>query len=256
MGSLKAVILGLVQGLTEFLPISSSGHLALAQNLLGFKEPQLFFDVMLHLGTLLAVIAVFRSEIWEILRGRRWGMVWMILLGTVPTTIIGLLLKDVVEKTMVNVYAVLGMLALTGSILLISSWLTKNLNPQKDVDPLRAFGIGIAQGIAVIPGISRSGITISTAMMSGVEPEKAARFSFLLAIPAILGASVLEAKEVNLSGISPLPLVLGVISAFISGYVAIKVLLSTLKRGKFQIFGYYCLSVAALSLFYLVAHRL
>jgi len=252
---LKAAVLGLVQGLTEFLPISSSGHLALAQHLLGFKEPQLFFDVMLHLGTLIAVLAVFHRDVADLLRGRDMRTLIGIAIGTVPTAIIGVGLKGAVEAAMTNVYLVAGMLAVTGIVLITSSKLSRG--SEGKVSPLKALGIGVAQGLAVMPGISRSGLTISTGMLIGIRSDEAARFSFLLAIPAILGASALEMRDATASGLPLSSLLIGTSAAFISGYAAIKLLLSSLRRGKFQLFGYYCLCVALVAaLAKLLLHRL
>lgn len=255
MSPLEAAVLGLVQGLTEFLPISSSGHLVLAQHLLGLKEPQLFFDVMVHLGTLIAVLAAFRQDIADLLRGRDPGTLLAIAIGSVPTAIIGLALKRAVEMAMTSVYLVAGMLAVTGLVLIASSRLSRGSEGR--VDPLKALGIGVAQGLAVMPGISRSGLTISAGMLIGIRPDEAARFSFLLAIPAILGASALEAKDATASGLPLSSLLVGTSAALASGYAAIKLLISSLRRGRFQLFGYYCLLIASASaLAELLSHRL
>ncbi|MCD6507947.1 undecaprenyl-diphosphate phosphatase [Candidatus Poribacteria bacterium] len=249
MSFIEAISLGVVQGLTEFLPVSSSGHLALAQHYLGLREPQLFFDVMVHVGTLMAILLAFREDVLRILRGKDWYLFGMICLGTVPTAVIGFTLRRFVEEAMIRVWIVSAMLLVTGIVLISSSLIARKAIKKLDrVTPLRSLAVGVAQGVAVIPGISRSGMTISSALALGVKGEEAARFSFLLSIPAILGAALLEVKDIGANEIQIAPTLSGMIAAFISGFIAIKLLISMLRRGRYTVFGYYCVAIAFLSL--------
>ncbi len=264
MTILKAIILGVVQGLTEFLPISSSGHLVLAQSILKITEPPLFFDVMLHFGTLMAVVVFFWKDIWEILSGifgrdpnigrstshyetkysaRRFAL--YIMIGTIPTVIIALILKKTIEDAFANPFLVSITLIITGIILFLSGRIGQR---ERTLNIGSAFIIGIAQGIAAIPGISRSGTTISAGLMLGIDGEKAARFSFLLSLPAILGAAILEFKDVKSVDVSIIAVLLGVLVAFIVGYISIKFLLGIVVRGHFSRFAYYCWAVGVLGI--------
>jgi undecaprenyl-diphosphatase len=261
---LKAIILGIVQGLTEFLPVSSSGHLVLAQSILNITEPPLFFDVMLHFGTLLAVVAFFWRDIWDIISslfGRdpnKSGRIshyktkrsarlffWYIIIGTIPTAIIALILKKTIEKSFSDPMIVSIMLIITGVIL----WFSARVGQRgKELNTTRAIIIGIVQGIAALPGISRSGSTISTALMAGIDGEQAARFSLLLSLPAIFGATILELKDVGSIDIPITPIIIGVLVAFVVGYISINLLVKILKRGHFSVFAYYCWAIGILSL--------
>jgi undecaprenyl-diphosphatase len=270
----EAIVLGIIQGLTEFLPVSSSGHLALAQYFFGITEPQLFFDIMLHVGTLGAIIVVFRRDIRDVFAAivgrepashrmtRKSGRIfaWLIVVGSVPTVIIALLFSMFVEKLFVIPLFVSVMLFTTGVIL----WLSGRFGPifqplppnsnelaarsTRDLNVISALIIGAAQGIATLPGISRSGATISVALMRGVDREEAARYSLLLSVPAILGAVLLELKDIASIDISVWTIIAGAVVAFVVGYVAIKVLLRTLRRGEFSRFAYYCWGIGAVSI--------
>lgn len=227
----------MVQGITEFLPVSSSGHLVILQDLLGWRGPRLEFDVAVHGGTLLAILLFFRSDIGEILRhplGRRG---WLIVVGTVPTALIGLLVHTWGRGVFSSAPLAASFLVLTGCLL----WLTRGRDRHggdQRTEAWKAFLIGVAQGVAVLPGVSRSGATISVGMLLGLERRWAGEFSFLLAIPAIMGAMLLEAKEMA-SAVS-LPLIVGTICAFASGYGALKLLFGMIRRGKFYLFAPYC----------------
>jgi undecaprenyl-diphosphatase len=261
---LKAIILGLVQGLTEFLPISSSGHLVLAQSILKIKETPLFFDIMLHFGTLMAVIVFFWRDIWEILSAlfgrdpnirkstkhyktkysaRRFAL--YIIIGTIPTVIIALILKKTVENAFMNPLLVSIMLIFTGLILFVSG---KFGQKEKSLNVINSLIIGIAQGIATLPGISRSGTTISTALILGIDNEKSARFSLLMSLPAILGATILEIKDIESIDVSIGSIIAGVLVAFITGYIAIKFLVRVLSHGHFSKFAYYCWVIGILGI--------
>ena len=268
MTFLEAIFLGILQGLTEFLPISSSGHLVLAQTFLGLKEPLVFFDVMLHVGTLAAVLVVYREAIGKLAIGgvstlvdtQLWRQpsstlntspelkfISLILLGSIPTGIIAVLFKTELESFFDEVQLVSVMLILTGVILQLPR-LRKYDDPEGKLKTWHAPLIGIAQGCAITPGISRSGTTISLALFLGIPAKTAAEYSFLLSIPAILGAVALKIRDVGDTTI-PLHIVgAGMLAAFIVGYIALRLLLVVLNRGKFSLFSYYCIALGLTSL--------
>lgn len=257
MNIFQAIFLGLVQGLTEFLPISSSGHLVFFQSLFGLKESHLFFDVMVHFGTLLAVVVFFRTDLGQIFRGigsllaqkrtKEEGtklLLW-ILIGTIPTGLMGLLFKDWFESLFAQPKTVGGMLLITGSILFLTRWAKME---EKNIDKmtwLNAVLIGIAQGIAITPGISRSGITISTGLFLGLNRELSGKFSFLLSIPAILGATLLEARKVGMPA-EAWPALLGMAAAFLVGLFSLTFLMKVIRMGKIGNFSYYCFGLGIL----------
>ena len=262
MNILQAIILGITQGLTEFLPVSSSGHLVLLQNIFGIREPELLFDICLHLGTLLAVCVVFMSEIRSILH-TLWSLpallrqskspaklfaeneairiAVLIVAGSIPTGIIGILFHKITDQLFGSVWLVGCMLLVTGTLL----WLTRRVQgkgqPLKGVTITDALIIGVVQGLAILPGISRSGSTIAAALFLGIDREVAGRFSFLLSIPAILGALLVgfESDAIR-STVSGLAILLGTATAGIIGIVALKVLLSLVKKGRLPFFAPYC----------------
>lgn len=255
-------MLGVVQGLTEFLPVSSSGHLVLFQHLFGLVEPELLFDISVHVGTLVAVLGVFFRDILQMLEALvrlpglvrstgGWGPLFithpeirlmaMIVAGCIPTALLGVLFAEVAEQLFGTLWLVGAALLVTGTFL----WFTKRQKAiRRPIAKMRikdALIIGLIQGLAIIPGISRSGATISAALYLGVDRELAGRFSFLLAIPAILGALVLgldsEAFHANMSvGI----IVLGSLTAAVVGYLALVVLLKMVKKGQLHRFAPYC----------------
>ena len=272
MTILEAIVLGILQGITEFLPVSSSGHLVLMQRFLGIKESQVFFDVMLHFGTLGAVIIVYHQLIGSLIRTgfstlfqadfyRRprltvsntphLKLIWLLLLGSIPTGLIALLFRDTLESIFGKPMVVAGMLIITGLILQLSRFGQKR---RQTGTPLQAWHtplIGIAQGLAIIPGISRSGSTISLSLLLGLSSQTAAQYSFLLSIPAILGAVVLKLKDAEAITIAPTVIVVGALTSFIVGYIALRFLLAMLNRGKFSVFSYYCFAlgiIAAMSI--------
>ena len=273
MTFLEAILLGIIQGLTEFLPVSSSGHLVLAQQFLGLKEPLVFFDVMLHVGTLAAVLVVYREAIGKLAIGglstlgnsQFWReprtifntstelkFIWLILLGTIPTGVIAVLFKSELESFFHEVRLVSIMLILTGVILQLPRLRKQDAEDSDDsTDKLKTWHaplIGIAQGCAITPGISRSGTTISLALFLGIPAKTAAEYSFLLSIPAILGAVVLKIRDVGDTTI-PLHIVgAGMLASFIVGYIALRFLLVVLNRGKFSLFSYYCIALGLVSL--------
>ncbi|MBE0433629.1 undecaprenyl-diphosphate phosphatase [candidate division WOR-3 bacterium] len=242
---IEAIILGIVQGLTEFLPVSSSGHLALIENWLGIAEP-MTLSVFLHFGTLIAIIVYFFIPIKELARGiftgDRASLAYLgkIALGTVPIVIAGMFLRSLVDDAFNNMGLVAVLLGVTGGFVLLTGVAPRKQQP---VTWLASIVIGIAQAFAILPGISRSGMTISAGLYSRIDPERAFRFSFLLSIPAILGANLLELK--NVSGITNLPaLFTGMLFSFASGLIALAVLRRTVYR-RFYLFGIYCLILSA-----------
>lgn len=243
MNFIQAIILGIVQGITEFLPISSSGHLVLMVKLFRITEPTLAFDTYLHLGTLVAVFAVFKDDLLAILKKPFQKLTWLLLAGTIPTAIIGLMFKDIFEE-MFHSGSTLGFeFVITGAILLLAGIQKNGRKGLKDTSYLDAAFIGVMQGAAIMPAISRSGLTISGALFRNLDREFAARFSFLLSIPAILGATMLQVKDMvevgGNSGISMGAIVAGALAAALSGYVSIKFMMNILKKGKMKYFAYY-----------------
>lgn len=261
MNTISSIFLGIVQGATEFLPISSSGHLVLFQNLLGFKEPALLLDSSLHLGTLLAICLYFRSDLKSMVREtlsftidlchRRKSVtsigeqpyafltLW-VAMGTLPTLVIGLVFRSFLENLFGSVTVVGIMLVFTGLILAITRLIPKDYNTREKVGLFIALTVGTAQGISLVPGISRSGATIVCGMLCGLERESAARFSFLISIPAIMGAVVLQLTAEGLEKIELLPLISGFICSALVGLVALKILMGMVRKGKLYYFAPYC----------------
>lgn len=270
---LEALILGLVQGLTEFLPVSSSGHLVIGQNLFGLPGPSLLFDVVLHVATLLVVVWYYRGDLATILRqsgtalgalsrGDGWSAVQqalpqfrfacLIAAGTIPTAAIGLVFEGAFERLFASPRAAALMLMLTGLWLSGLALLPHRADfgegrREAQMRYLDALLVGLAQGLALVPGISRSGLTIGAALLVGVERETAARFSFLLSIPSILGALVLRLGEAT-GGVGWLATTLGFLAALVSGYVALALLVRVVKRGRLFWFAPYCFAVGLLAL--------
>jgi undecaprenyl-diphosphatase len=272
MNTTEAILLGIIQGLTEFLPVSSSGHLVLFQQIFGLKEAELFFDVCVHLGTLVAVILVFHREIGNIiaallrllsLSGQKdkflqqlesdpdVKMALLIIIGSIPTAILGLMFHNIADRLFSAPFFTGLMLVVTGLLL----WLTRRARLDGKKTGLAGFSrtkaliIGIVQGLAIIPGISRSGSTISIGLLLGINRETAARYSFLLSIPAIVGAGLLSLKD-GLSQTDPVIRLslLGAVSAALVGYVALKVLLRMVKTGHLYVFAPYCWLVGILAI--------
>ncbi|MDX1762806.1 MAG: undecaprenyl-diphosphatase UppP [bacterium] len=249
-----AIILGLVQGLTEFLPVSSSGHLVIGQHLLNMREPNLAFDVVVHLGTLLAVIVYFWGDIQKILFSLREGgdprwrwVCLLVVVGTIPTGFIGVLFKDVFEEMFASVRVVSFTLIVTGLLLFMADRVRRADRPLSAMKSMDALVIGLIQGLAIVPGISRSGSTIATGLFLKIDADAAARFSFLLSIPAIMGAVTLQSKAIfghalNGSGATFLA---GFLTAAVSGWLAIKLLMAVLKKKRLTLFSIYCWFLAA-----------
>jgi undecaprenyl-diphosphatase len=267
---IEAIFLGIIQGLTEFLPISSSGHLVLFQHLLGWTEPELLFDICVHVGTLAAVIVVFFKDLVLLLKtlmrmptllhsaggfkrllaeNIEVRLMALIVMGSIPTAILGGLFAGVAEQIFSNVSLVGITLLITGTFL----WLTRL--PKGQGRSIAGMGwhhgllIGLAQGMAITPGISRSGATIAVALFLGIDRQTAFRFSFLLSIPAIFGAFVLGLDGENFTGSTPVGLILaGSLSAAVIGFIALKVLSRIVISGWFYCFAPYCWLVGAIAL--------
>lgn len=251
MNLFQALILGLVQGLTEFLPVSSSGHLVLSQELMGVEDSGIAFEVLLHFATLLSVLIFFRGTLWKMLfsilppfkpeLAEERKMIGYLAIGTVPAVVVGLAFKESFESVYENPQVVSLLLLVTGTILFLPRWMARHGSSAVRLPSALAMGIG--QAFAILPGVSRSGSTIVAGMLAGTRSSDAAGFSFLLAIPAIAGAAVLELKGIMDAGISEHDLVnygAGGFVAFASGLVAIYTVLAAVRRGKFEWFGYYC----------------
>ncbi|GMQ93590.1 MAG: undecaprenyl-diphosphate phosphatase [Acidimicrobiia bacterium] len=245
---LDPIFWGLIQGLTEFLPVSSSGHLVLIPALLDRPGPDLATSAMLHLGTLAAVVTYYRSDIARMARFDRPArrLITLILIGTVPAVILGLLFEDQVEELVAEPRKVALMLIVTGVILLATTQLRLGDKRTEDIGPLDSLLVGLAQALALIPGISRSGMTISAGLARGLKRNEAARFAFLLGILVIAGAGLLEVVDVLAAGDSiPATVWVGVAVAGLSGYAAIAVLLRLLTRIGLAPFGIYCIALGS-----------
>jgi len=253
----QALLLGLLQGATEFLPVSSSGHLAIAQHLLsGFSQPGILFDVLLHLGTMVAVILYFRRDLAALaaapFRGEKARterrVLMLLILGSVPTAVIGLSFKDFFEGLFGNIPLVGLMLLVTGSLLFVAERFRKAGRREEDLTLGDALVVGTIQGLAIIPGISRSGSTIAALLMKGVDGETAARFSFLLALPAVFGAALLSLRDLQGVPAGELPLYLAATGiAFVTGLLSIHLLLGIIRRRRLAAFAIYCWLVGALA---------
>jgi undecaprenyl-diphosphatase len=247
MGITAAVILGAIQGITEFLPVSSSGHLVLFQRIFGISEPALFFDIMVHVGTLGAVFVVLWKDIWAVLRRPLQRLTGLLILATFPAVIIALVFKETIEAAFQSA-AWLGFAFLfTAAALLVSELLSRRAGQSRNLPAMNwpdALIIGILQGIAIIPGISRSGLTLSGALSRKLERDFAARFSFLLSIPAILGALILQLKDVCAGGvltggIGAAPLLAGTLSAGVVGFFSVKLMLRIVRKRSLAGFALY-----------------
>ena len=266
-----ALLLGIVQGITEFLPISSSGHLVLGKAILGVHTQGVAYEVFAHFGTLLAVVTVFWTDIIDMLRslGRAAGApspdrlrslyrqdvgfrtLLLILVGSVPAGVVGVAFESSIEEAFSSPLLVSFMLIATGLILLGTRWARGS---ETRFGWFRALLIGVAQSVAILPGISRSGSTIATAMYLRVQREEAARFSFLLALPAIFGAAVLESLDLArepLHAAYLATLAVGLLSSYVSGVLALRWLLAVVRRGRLDRFAYYCFAVGLTGILWL-----
>ena len=261
MGWLEAVVLGIVQGLTEFLPVSSSGHLAIGSDLFGINgEENLTFAIVVHTATVLSTIVVLWNEVSILFKGFfsfKWNeptqMVAKILISMIPVAIVGLFFKDQVEKLFGSGLLIVGCMLLVTAALLAFSYYAKP-RPKAEISFKDAFIIGLAQACAVLPGLSRSGSTIATGLLLGDNKEQVAKFSFLMVIIPILGESFLSLMKGEFSpeasGISTETLIAGFLAAFISGTLACKWMINIVKKGKLIYFAYYCVVVGLFTIVY------
>ncbi len=282
MELLKAIILGLIQGVAEFLPISSSGHLAIFKNVLGFNtDTGLLFDVLLHLGTLAAVFVVFHKDIFELIKEgfaiigqffqslfgclfkkEKWQpvvttpyrrFVMLVIVSTIPTGIMGILLSDWINAASATLIVPGILLLVNGVQLLISDRLPDGKLTEADTSYGRAAIVGVAQGVATFPGISRSGTTITACLACGFSREFAVKYSFIMSIPAILGALVLELLDFApemLSGSDVVNYLAGTVVSGIVGYICIKTMLVIVRGKKFKYFAYYCFAMGAFAVLF------
>jgi len=273
------VLFGVLQGLTEFLPVSSSGHLVLAQKLLGLNVPGVLLEVTVHLGTALAVVVLYAGELWAMVRavagwfGRRrpgltgtvvskadqaWRrLVTNIIVATAVTAGIGFAFQPFFRGAFETPTTAAAMLLVTGVVLYATRWVREGRRSRKDLGPTDAVVIGLAQGLAILPGLSRSGLTIAGGLVRKLDGEAAAHFSFLLSLPAIVGAAAVEAagshelRAALASGVPAAGLGLALATAFLSGLAAMTVLLRVVERGHLYRFAWYCWLVGGLSLVWL-----
>ena len=251
----QGIVLGLVQGLTEFLPVSSSGHLVLVEALTGVHFTGVAVEVSLHVATLGSVLVVYGRRLWGILRGLLRGdgpsvrYALLLVVATVPAGVLGALFHHQIEERFHSLLFLAGTFAVTGIVL----WSTRASQGARDLPTLRgAAGIGLAQAVAILPGISRSGSTVSAALWGGLGPGAAAEFSFLMAIPVIAGAALLEGRRavINIAAVGLVPWGVSFAVAFAAGIWSIRFLVALLRRGRFYAFAPYCWTVAALTLAY------
>ncbi|MCK5214457.1 MAG: undecaprenyl-diphosphate phosphatase [Candidatus Omnitrophica bacterium] len=266
MGILKTIFLGFIQGVTEFLPISSSGHLSLMDRIFPGGDADVLFFTITHLGTMLATFVVFRKEISNILVSFKdllpnmkkgelvssQSMMFYIIIGSVPTGLAGIILADKFEAFIENINFVGVMFMVTGLILLTTRFAQEGSKREGSFGPWRSFLVGCAQGFAILPGISRSGTTISSILLLKGERAFAGRLSFLMSLPAILAANLLEFRHVIKQGAGnciSFSHILGFVVSFIVGFFSLKLLLRLVEQGKFHYFAYYCFAIGLYSLF-------
>lgn len=282
MGVLQAVFLGFLQGVTEFLPVSSSGHLALFKNLFGLSDVGIAFDILLHIGTLIAVFAAYWKDVVKLfangiailidvfynvsaffknlagnrLRYRRVvctayrKFVMLIVVSTIPTAVIAILTGDIIEASEKTLIISAICLLITGVLLLIADELPEGMRTPKQTSYLHAVVVGMVQGLATLPGISRSGSTITACLGCGFRKDFAVKYSFLMSIPAILGAGILKLGDLGTDQTGApgfLACLLGMIVAAAAGYICIKTMLVVVRRKKYRFFAYYCFIVGGIS---------
>lgn len=257
MEYLESIVLGIVQGITEFLPISSSGHLVIFEHIFGLQSNDIAFEVFVHFGTLLSVVAIYYYDIWMIVKNFFIGITHkniadtyrnnyyfrlgiFLIIATIPSIIVGITIKSIIESIFHNITMVGVNLLITGFILFLTRFIKSG---EKSESLVKALLIGCAQMFAILPGISRSGMTISVGIFSGLPKSEAARFSFLLSVPAIFGATLLELTNIlkqNAIGVNLLTLLIGLVVSFIVGFFAIRLLINLIQKGKFSWFSPYC----------------
>lgn len=268
MNVIQSIFLGIVQGITEFVPISSSGHLVLAQNLFGIKEANLAFDVALHLGTFLALILFFWRDWLHLLKAffrslRHWSwkndpdqrLFYLLVIASVPGALFGIILEKQAETIFRSTYLVLVNFVIIGVLFIIIEKFAKKIRDLKQTTWKDSLVIGFSQALAIVPGISRSGITVTAGLFSGMKREAAARFSFLMATPIILGAGLVSLSKIfaeGNNGTGWINLISGFLAAVVTGFFCIKYLLKYLENHTLNIFAYYRFFVAAVIIIYLL----
>jgi undecaprenyl-diphosphatase len=252
MEALKVIFLGVIQGITEFLPVSSSGHLVIAGHLLDIKGDSILMNIFLHLGTLTAIVVVYRHDLCRIWRDER-RMIFYIVIATVPVVAAALFAGEKVEACFENVDSVGYFMVLTGLFLIAGRYADKKLARKKSLSWGRSIAVGIAQALSLLPGVSRSGSTISTGMIFGMDRDKAARFAFLIAVPAIFGAVAKKTLDLLISGHTEdfnMTLPVGMVTSAIVGYFALRLLLRMVHRGNLAWFSLYCFLVGICTIIY------
>ena len=254
MNIFHAIILGIVQGIAEFLPISSSGHLVLLQHIFGLEIENAYlltFDIVVHLGSLVAILIVFWPDIWALIKNPFSKMTGLLIIGTIPTVIVGLLFQDFIVNYMRSGIWLAAAFTVTGILLLIADRFPVGTKEEKDITWFDALFVGIAQAFAIPPGISRSGTTIAGALSRGINREAAAKFSFLLAIIAIAGAGALDTYELvrgdgaAIYAVGLGNMIVGFIVSAVIGYFSIRLLLKLIKACRLRYFSYYVWALAA-----------
>ncbi|MFS4415950.1 undecaprenyl-diphosphate phosphatase [Maribacter sp. 2307ULW6-5] len=258
MDILDAIILGIIQGLTEFLPVSSSGHLELGKAILGdnsVPEESLLFTVVLHFATALSTLLVFRKDVWDIIKGL-FSFSWNketrfslnIIISMVPAALVGFFFEEQLEAFFGGNIAFVGVMLIITAVLLYFA--DKATDTDRKVDPKSAFIVGIAQAIAMLPGISRSGATISTSVLLGVDKTEAARFSFLMVVPLIFGkiAKDLMSGELNFNGENNMAMAAGFVAAFVAGLAACTWMIKLVRQSKLSYFAIYCAVVGVIAI--------
>lgn len=251
MSIIQSIVLGIVQGVGEFLPISSSAHLVLVPYLFGWEESGLAFDVALHFGTLLAVLAIFFKDWWNLFVGAvrkvtkkedstENKMFWYLVIATIPGALVGFILDDVIENVFrKQIWLIALALAVMGVLIYVGDkWASKHYKKETTFDKIslkQAFIVGCSQALAVIPGFSRSGTTILTGRLMGISKEAVTKFTFLLSVPIIFGATILKVGDLTFS----IEVVVGVLTSFVVGVLSIKFLLSYIKKHDFSVFAFY-----------------
>jgi undecaprenyl-diphosphatase len=260
MSFLEALLLGIIQGLTEFLPVSSSGHIELLKGILKteLKEGNMLMTVVVHFATALSTIVIFRKDIAQIIGGLfqfknndQFHFSLKIILSMIPAAFVGIMFDDIIDGFFEGQYMLVGFMLIITALLLYFADRAKNTT--KDVSYLNAFVVGIAQAIAILPGVSRSGATISASVLLGIDRSKAARFSFLMVVPLILGkmAKDVLSDEFTTTGVGAMPLTVAFIAAFITGLFACTWMIAIVKKSKLTYFAVYCLIVGVLALIFL-----
>ncbi len=260
MNWFEALVLGLLQGFTEYLPVSSSGHLAIGSAIFGINgEDNLTFTIMVHVATVLSTLVILWKEIDWILRGlfkfkmnEETKYFINIVISMIPVGIVGVFFKDTVEEIFGSGLLIVGCMLIVTALLLTFSYYAKP-RQRENISPWHAFVIGLSQALAVLPGLSRSGTTIATGLLLGNKKEKMAQFSFLMVIPPILGEALLDLLkglkgEETLGGIETFPMVVGFVAAFVSGCLACKWMINIVKKGKLVYFGVYCAIAGAITI--------